>query len=276
MPEEWPLFSTAYKETTLTYLYTELENLFRLQKAVKGDARQRVESLLIHPSNVATVMSTLEFCYGRPELLIRSQLAKARSFPVITEAKICEIVNLSTMVSNLVAFLESAGATPHLNDPTLLDELVSKLPLDRKEDWIRHKFSTCQFYPSIKEFGGWLQQVAMIVSMATGVVAADQPWQKSNKNPRTVLTVTANEQICVFCKDEHFCANAQNSKVLNTTNDGVLLKQTNYVFVAYRQGTICKIVRNVVSVASCLVTNFTTDCFTTQAATLSNNSTPSK
>ncbi|XP_036345819.1 uncharacterized protein LOC118755071 [Rhagoletis pomonella] len=236
MPEEWPLFSTAYKETTATYFYTELENLFRLQKAVKGNARQRVESLLIHPSNVATVMSTLEFCYGRPVLLIRSQIAKARSFPVITEAKIYEIVNLSTMVSNLVAFLESAGATPHLNDPTLLDELVSKLPLDRKEDWIRHKFSMCQLYPSIKEFGGWLQQVAMFVSMATGIVTTDQHCQKFNKNPRTVLTVTASEQICVFCSEEHFLYQCPKFKSAEHNQRWSVVKANRLCFCCLRAG----------------------------------------
>ncbi|XP_067635274.1 uncharacterized protein [Eurosta solidaginis] len=38
-PEEWPMFSVAYKETTRLYAYTDLENLLRLQKALKTKAR---------------------------------------------------------------------------------------------------------------------------------------------------------------------------------------------------------------------------------------------
>ncbi|XP_067622714.1 uncharacterized protein [Eurosta solidaginis] len=40
-PEEWPMFSVAFKETTEMHSYSQLENLLRLQKALKGEARQR-------------------------------------------------------------------------------------------------------------------------------------------------------------------------------------------------------------------------------------------
>lgn len=123
-PEEWPKFIVSYTETTHCYSYTQLENLTRLQQALKGDARAKVEAYLIHPSGVDHVIRTLEFHYGRPDIMIRSQIAKVRAFPSITGKKMSELVNFSTLVANLTVFLENAGATPHLNNPTLLDELV--------------------------------------------------------------------------------------------------------------------------------------------------------
>ncbi|XP_067635662.1 uncharacterized protein [Eurosta solidaginis] len=155
-PEEWPMFIVAFRETTNMFSYTNVENLLRLQKSLKGDARSKVESLLIHPSSVNTLISSLEFHFGRPEVLIRSQLAKARAFPSITSGKVHEIVNLSAMVTNLVAFLENAGALPHLSNPTLLDELVSKLPIYKREGWARHTFMINKPYPTVSEFSLWL------------------------------------------------------------------------------------------------------------------------
>lgn len=75
LPEQWPMFVTAYNESTDAFGYTSLENNFRLQKCLKGEAKSAVESLLIYPNNVDEVMLQLEFLFGRPELLIKSQIA---------------------------------------------------------------------------------------------------------------------------------------------------------------------------------------------------------
>uniref|UniRef100_A0A1I8M3T8 Uncharacterized protein n=1 Tax=Musca domestica TaxID=7370 RepID=A0A1I8M3T8_MUSDO len=83
-PEQWPMFAVSFKETTRMYNYTKLENLTRLQKALKGEAMAKVEAYLIHPESVDQVMSTLEFHFGRPQIMIRSQIAKGqRRFCVI-------------------------------------------------------------------------------------------------------------------------------------------------------------------------------------------------
>lgn len=73
-PEEWPIFCTAFQESTAMFGYTNVENIFRLQRCINGDARDVAESLLIHPDNVDRVMSALDFRFGHPECLLRSQL----------------------------------------------------------------------------------------------------------------------------------------------------------------------------------------------------------
>lgn len=52
LPEQWPMFAVSYRETTQRYNYTNMENLFRLQKALKGNAKTKVEAYLIHPESV--------------------------------------------------------------------------------------------------------------------------------------------------------------------------------------------------------------------------------
>ncbi|XP_058974503.1 uncharacterized protein LOC101888429 isoform X4 [Musca domestica] len=166
-PEQWPMFAVSFKETTRMYNYTKLENLTRLQKALKGEAMAKVEAYLIHPESVDQVMSTLEFHFGRPQIMIRSQIAKVRSFPTISGKKMFEIVNYSTMVSNLTVFLENAGATPLLCNLTLLEELVNKLPLSKREEWAKYSLNFLGQYPTIRQFSTWLQEVATYISFAT-------------------------------------------------------------------------------------------------------------
>jgi len=53
----------------------------RLRKCLFGEAKDTVASLLIYPDNVRNVMEEMEFRFGRPELLIRTQLTRIREFP---------------------------------------------------------------------------------------------------------------------------------------------------------------------------------------------------
>lgn len=79
-------------QTTAAYGYTNLENLQRLQKSLKGKAKKFVGALLKHPNSVNAIISTLELYFGRPEILIKSQLAKVRALPKINDFRNNEIV----------------------------------------------------------------------------------------------------------------------------------------------------------------------------------------
>lgn len=107
LPEDCPMFNVAYNETTINSNYTNLETLI----ALKVDAKSKVETFLIYLDSVSHVMNVLEFHYELPQILIRGR-------------KMYDIVNVSKMVFNLTAFLENTGATPHLSNITLLDELI--------------------------------------------------------------------------------------------------------------------------------------------------------
>ncbi|XP_041673559.1 uncharacterized protein LOC121529706 [Drosophila eugracilis] len=116
-PEEWPIFLCAFTETTAAYQCTELENNQRLVKALKGEARETVKSLLIHPSNVQAVMEQLRFRYGRPEQLIRSQLESVREVQPIQHAATIQpyptVAHLSEWLhefAKLVCTVTDAGA----------------------------------------------------------------------------------------------------------------------------------------------------------------------
>lgn len=77
-------------------------------------------------------MNTIAFHYGRPHIMIRSQIAKVRAFPAISGRNMSEIANLATI------FLENTAATPHLSNPTLLEELVIILSFTKRQEWVKY------------------------------------------------------------------------------------------------------------------------------------------
>ncbi|XP_053956165.1 uncharacterized protein LOC128861814 [Anastrepha ludens] len=136
------------------YNYTNLENNQRLQKAVKGEAREVIKSLLIHPDNASAAIEQLRFRFGRPEQLIQSQLRQARDLPNISENALSKLVPFATKVRNLATFLQSANGQQHITNPTLLEELLAKLPMSKKLEWARVAASI-QPYPTIVHFSAW-------------------------------------------------------------------------------------------------------------------------
>ncbi|XP_070855548.1 uncharacterized protein [Drosophila suzukii] len=193
-PEEWPIFNCAFVETTQAYNCTDLENNQRLLKALKDEARETVKSLLIHPGNVSAVMDQLRFRFGRPEQLIRSQLNSVREVPPISEQHLARIVPFATRVSNLTAFLQSAKAEQHLRNPTLMEELVAKLPTSKRVDWARHAASIEPF-PTVAHFSVWLQEYANVVCTVLDV---------EGKEPRRrVLHASVDQNGCDQQDDRH-------------------------------------------------------------------------
>ena len=157
----------------MAYGYSALSNTFRLQKCLKVEAREEVKSLLIIPENVESVIEQVRFKYGQPEFLIKSQLQKVREMPYIFENQLDRIIAFSSKVQNLTIFLKTANAHQHLSNPTLLEELIAKLPVSKRMEWASYSMMI-QPYPSLEDFCRWLQQLARVESM----VAINSPLPK--------------------------------------------------------------------------------------------------
>ncbi|XP_062711590.1 uncharacterized protein LOC134289586 [Aedes albopictus] len=138
-PEDWPLFYSAYVNSTTACGYSDVENLARLQKALQGKAFDAVKSRLLLPACVPQVLSTLYMLYGRPELIIQTLLNKVREAPAPKSDKLDTLISFGMTVQNLVDHLEAAGQTAHMCNPTLLQELVEKIPAHLRLNWALYK-----------------------------------------------------------------------------------------------------------------------------------------
>ncbi|XP_075150621.1 uncharacterized protein LOC142224719 [Haematobia irritans] len=200
--DEWPLFIANFKDTTDAFKYSFRQNLMRLQKCLCGPAREAVSSMLIYPNDVPKVIEELEFRFGRPDILVRSQLNKVKLFPNITKRKMEQVITFSSMVRNVVAFLTSAGCQQHLMSPTLLEEMISKLPIEQQFEWTKVAANIRPF-PNVGDFSTWLADLAKVISM-----------MPNNSNPITqqtnqmmVLDKSKNPKSrCDICSGEHAVA----------------------------------------------------------------------
>ncbi|XP_073814266.1 uncharacterized protein [Musca autumnalis] len=134
-PEEWATFIEDFKCSTREFGYSQLQNLMRLRDSLKGRAKETVEALLTNSSNVDEVIHTLEETFGRPELLLKSQISNVRKIRPVVDGDMEGLVIFANKVINMVTFIRNARGEHHLSNPSLLSELVTKLPQSRQIQW---------------------------------------------------------------------------------------------------------------------------------------------
>lgn len=137
-PVEWPNFIGSYRNTTQLCKFSDYENLIRLQKCLKGKARETVKSLLIHPDSIDKIISTLERRFGRSELIIHLLLENIKKIQPLKADRLELLIDFSDNVRNLVRTIKNLNLTDHLSNPILLQDLISKLPVAHQMSWAQH------------------------------------------------------------------------------------------------------------------------------------------
>lgn len=161
-PADWAIFLSSFEQSTSHCGYTHQENMMRLQRCLKGDALASVRSILLVPDLVPEVIRTLRMRFGRPDLIIMTQINKVRAEPTLRPDNINGLINFALVVRNLVATIEASGLIEHRNNPTLLYEVVEKLPPQIKLDWAKYKYNAGE--TSLVTFSRWLYELAEAAS----------------------------------------------------------------------------------------------------------------
>uniref|UniRef100_A0A182X6M0 Uncharacterized protein n=1 Tax=Anopheles quadriannulatus TaxID=34691 RepID=A0A182X6M0_ANOQN len=126
-------FYNCYVESTNACGLSPTENMARLEQCLTGPARDAVEVWLDSPTSVEMVMKTLQRLYGRPSLVYgEPQLQRERE-------------------------LANADLVHYLSNPELLEEMVEKLPVTKKLEWVR--LSESYHLPTLKEFGVFMDKL---------------------------------------------------------------------------------------------------------------------
>ncbi|XP_036347106.1 uncharacterized protein LOC118756451, partial [Rhagoletis pomonella] len=255
-PEDWPLFIACYRDTTAEFNYGNRQNLIRLQRALKGAARQAVASLMIYPDDVPGILNELEFNFGRSDLLIRAQLQKVQQFPIIHESRLDSILEFSTRVRNVVAFFKSARCEHHLVNPTLLEQLVSKLPPSKQFEWGKRVAELGPF-PTVDNFSTWLSELARVISLMPRTTdrsttstnsrqvnnlnnSSRQPTIAGGGSRRLLLSHEApsvrRAQRCVLCSEGHPLSECSQFNGRNPNERWVVVKRHQVCFSCLGKG----------------------------------------
>ena len=131
--------------------------MVRLNKCLSGKAREAVAPLLCIPENVPMVMSTLKMLFGQANQIVKSLIEKTRSLPPIQERHPETIITFANSVNNLVATMTTLNQEGHLNNPSLMEELMGKLPPTLQLQWCLHKLKS---EDSLKSFSSWIMEIA--------------------------------------------------------------------------------------------------------------------
>lgn len=123
-PSEWPVFISAYTRSTEKCSFNDDENLDRLLKSLKGEARCLVKARLTSPTVVPSVIQTLYRNFGRPDVVLDELIENVRNQPTVRPDRLDHLLKLSATVENLCATLESSMLQDHLNNQILLKEVL--------------------------------------------------------------------------------------------------------------------------------------------------------
>nr|XP_034836281.1 uncharacterized protein LOC117992679 [Maniola hyperantus] len=96
-PVEWLHFKEAYQESTRLCNYSDSENLWRLRKCLRGEAKDTVSSLLIGSTSPFEVLEALELRYGRSSISIEEDVLVTTPTPyeVDPDAELSDLVRYS-------------------------------------------------------------------------------------------------------------------------------------------------------------------------------------
>lgn len=130
--QEWLSFKAAYTATAPSY--TDIENLARLRKALRGAAREAVENLLMYNTHPADVLRVLESRFGRPDAIAQVELDRLRALPRLTDAA-REVCVFSTKINNIVAALRALKKQHYLYSPE-----VTKTTIDKFTPALRYRW----------------------------------------------------------------------------------------------------------------------------------------
>uniref|UniRef100_A0A0A9WZV8 CCHC-type domain-containing protein n=1 Tax=Lygus hesperus TaxID=30085 RepID=A0A0A9WZV8_LYGHE len=156
-PAQWPLFISMYRQSTESGRYSDDENLVRLQKALKGNAREHVGPLLFLPGGLGRVIDRLQRRFGRPDAIAREVMAKLEHLRSMGENGLRGLDEMAAVVDNAVTTVALVGRAEYLYNPVILNILVSKLNVFLKLQWGEQVARLGDGPVSLERFNDWLQ-----------------------------------------------------------------------------------------------------------------------
>lgn len=211
-PEEWPIFITNFDQSTERCGFSHQENLIRLQKCLKGAALEAVRGKLMMPSTVPLAIETLRLLFGRPDVIHESLQRRLRQLAPVRIDRLETLIHFALAVQNYRATMQAIGLNDYLNDPMLINDLLSKLPGEMKLDWGRRRIAVARV--DIVVFDDWLYTLATCASQVTpfSSTLAAAAEEKSNRNLRRERVLVNNAAApvdvlstisCVKCRGHH-------------------------------------------------------------------------
>ncbi|OXA42230.1 hypothetical protein Fcan01_22720 [Folsomia candida] len=180
--EEWPAFILAFE----------------------GEALELVQCLLVDPRGVRIAIDKLRKRFGRPGIIIKTMMQKLQQIPNVKTDNYESWVKFGTGVDNLVSTIKSLGAKQQLPNPSLVDELVKKLPAQKAMEWEEFKLRKKLKFPSLSHLAKWLQPtveaayaLCPLPGTSTEKLSTEKPNHDNRRQPANQRGVRKNDRVMV-------------------------------------------------------------------------------
>lgn len=211
---EWLHFKRSYMESTKVCDFSDSENLERLRKALRGDAKDTVTALLIGNTPPADVMKALELRYGRSDVIIMNLTTQLKKLPSLPSSYQNDLIDFSLKVNNCVATIRALNQQDHLRSPELASAVLSKLPstlIGRWTDFAYQRLAENQ--PKLTLIAAFLEHEAQMLSLVGVTQIREQNKPSEIKTTKytsdskfrptrpifTTSSVAEENKVCKFC-----------------------------------------------------------------------------
>ena len=161
-PIEFIAFKAIFEQSTAVGKLSQAQNLLRLQKALKGKAREAVSGLLLFPTQVDEILKTLEILFGNANAVINRTLNEVRKMHNLSEDLDQEaLTRFACKIKNMIATLKALERNDHLMNPDLLASIIAKLPKNLLMTWVADKDRQTSAEPVVCYFARWLEALAI-------------------------------------------------------------------------------------------------------------------
>lgn len=205
-PLEWLAYKQAYDESTKICKYSDAENMWRLRKSLKGEAKETVSSLLIGTTAPQTIIEALELRYGRPETIIHKITYQLKKIPPLSQNYHHEIVSFSIKIKNFVAAAKAVKQTDYLRSPELVSSVLTKCPSALINKWADYYSLNCKIEKAkLEVLAEFLYSEANKIS-AAGLthLQSQSDYRKKPEERRTHSVLLSAKRSyassCKFCK----------------------------------------------------------------------------
>lgn len=207
-PLAWNNFFLQYKLSTDECRISTEENILRLNKYLKGEAKNKVRLLLMSSKDPKKITDILDRQYGGDEKILKELIESANDLETVSslsqfENFNCSVQNTSAVVENISGDLFDAQK--------LLTLYLNKLPEHIIMQWAHHLMSKNVSAKRVKFnfFAKWVESVALVVTEVNFFSNLQNiQYSKPIESTSTHLTnkrETTDLKICKLCKtNEHF------------------------------------------------------------------------
>lgn len=124
---EWAYFESVYNSSTAAGKFDDVQNIGRLRKAIKGEAKSLVNDQLMFSTKASEIMDQLRLKYGDTSVILTRRLNELTKLPCVTRVNDPSLPKLANKVRVFVATAKSLKKENDLNQDYALNLIADKL-----------------------------------------------------------------------------------------------------------------------------------------------------